>query len=97
MVITWEDALADRYAKGRARGRAEGEARGRAEGEARGRADGEFQATRRAIVLLARHRHEALPGDFEDRLEAIDSLERLYEILEQVSDGTSLEDLGLTP
>jgi len=117
MVITWEDALADRYAKGRAegeargraegeargraegqaRGRAEGQARGRAEGQARGRAEGELQATRRAIVLLARHRHEELPDGFEERLGAIHSLKRLYEILEQISDVASLEELDLAP
>lgn len=83
MVITWEDALADRYAEGRA------------EGEARGRAEGELQATRRAIVLLARHRHFELPDGFGERLEAIDSLQWLYEILEQVPDVTSLEELDL--
>jgi len=91
MVITWEDALADRYAKGRA----EGEARGEARGEAKGRAEGELQAARRAVVLLARHRHDELPDGFEDKLEAIHSLQRLYEILEQVSDGASLEELEL--
>ena len=85
MVITWEDALADRYAKGIA------------DGEARGEARGELQATRRAIVLLARHCHDELPESFEDRLAAIDSLKRLYKILEQVSDVARLEELDLAP
>lgn len=85
MVITWEDALAERYAKGRA------------EGEARGEARGELKATRRAIALLAGHRHDELPDGFEKKLEAVDSLQRLYEILEQVSDIASLEDLDLAP
>ena len=85
MVITWEDALADRYTKGETKGRTEGEA------------SGALKATRRAILLLARHRHSQLPDGFEEKLEAIDSLSRLYEILEQVPDVTSLEELDLTP
>ena len=85
MVITWEDALAEREAKGEARG------------EARGRVEGELKATRRAIVLLARHRQGQLPDGFAEKLEAIDNLSRLYTILEQVPDVSSLEELEVTP
>ncbi len=77
MVITWEDALEEREAKGRTEGRTEG--------------------VRRAIVLLARHRHGQLPGSFEEKLEAIEDRSRLYEILGQVSDVASLEQLDLEP
>ena len=52
--------------------------------------------TRRAIVLLARHRHGQLPDGFAEKLDAIDSLNRLYKILEQVTDVSSLEELDLT-
>jgi len=77
MVITWEDALAER--------------------EARGEARGQLKATRGAIVLLARHRHGELPDGFEEKLASIESLRRLYEILEQVSDVASLKELDLAP
>ena len=89
MVITWEDALEEREAKG--------EARGRVEGRAEGRVEGELKATRRAIVLLARHRQGQLPDGFAEKLEAIDNLSRLYKILEQVPDVSSLEELDVTP
>ncbi len=58
---------------------------------------GALQATRRAIVLLARNRHAELPDGFEERLEAIENLSRLYAILEQVPDVASLEELDLKP
>ena len=51
----------------------------------------------RLRVRVAKHRHGQLPDGFEEKLEAIDDLSRLYEILEQVSDVSSLEELGLTP
>ncbi len=89
MVITWEDALADRYAKGKTAGKTEGKTEGRTEGK--------LEATRDAIALLAQHRHSQLPDGFEEKLAAIASLPRLYQILEQVSDGVSLAELDLTP
>ncbi|MCP4657150.1 MAG: hypothetical protein GY856_17210 [bacterium] len=77
MVITWEDALAERWAAGLA--------------------EGKLDATRQAIVLLAKHHHGSLPADFEEKLEAIDDLSRLYEILEQVTEVRSLDELDLSP
>ena len=85
MVITWEDALKERYTAGLDKGRDEG------------RDEGALQATRRAVVLLAKHRYAQLPDGFEDKLEAISDLSRLYEILEQLADVHSLEELDLTP
>ena len=79
MVITWEDALEERETKGRTEGRTEGK----------------LEASRDAIVLLAKHRHGQLPEAFEEKLEAIDDLDRLHQILEQVSDVSSLEELDL--
>jgi len=79
MVVTWEEALAEREAKGEAKG------------EARGR----LEATRKAIVLLARRRHREVPPDFEDKLGAIDDLDRLYRILERVVDAPSIAELDL--
>ena len=81
MVITWEDALEEREAKG----------------ELKGEAKGELKATRGAIVLLAKHRYGQLPDGFVEKLEAIDNLRRLYEILEQMEDVQTLEELDLTP
>jgi hypothetical protein len=63
----------------------------------KGRDEGALQTARRAIVLLARHRHRQLPAGFEKKLEAIADLSRLYEILEQMEDVRGLEELDLTP
>ncbi len=93
MVITWEDALAERYDRGKTDGRTEGKTEGETEGETKGRT----KEARNAIVLLARHRHGELPDGFEEKLEAIHSLRRLHQVLEQVFDGVSLEELDLTP
>ncbi|HEX9732360.1 MAG TPA: hypothetical protein VGG06_10275 [Thermoanaerobaculia bacterium] len=59
--------------------------------EARGR----LEATRKAIVLLARRRHREVPLDFEETLRAIDDLDRLYRILERVVDAPSIAELDL--
>ncbi len=77
MVITWEDALEERWAEGKA--------------------EGKIEATRQAIILLAKHHHGSLPNGFEEKLEAIGDLSRLYEILEQVTEVRSLEALDLSP
>ncbi len=54
------------------------------------------RATRQAIVLLAKHLHRSLPDGFEEKLEAVDNLSRLYEILEQVTK-VSLDEIDLSP
>lgn len=83
MVITWEEALEEREAKGEARG------------EARGKAEGRLEATRKAIVLLVQRFHGEVPPDFEEKLRAIDDLDRLYRILERVVDAPSIAELDL--
>jgi hypothetical protein len=91
MAVTWEEALAEREAIGAAKGLAEGEAKGLAEGEAKGK----LIATRQAITLLAKHCFRSLPAGFEEQLEAIDDLGRLYEILEQVHEARSVGELSI--
>jgi hypothetical protein len=91
MAVTWEEALAEREAIGEAKGLAEGEAKGLAEGEAKGK----LIATRQAITLLAKHCFRSLPAGFEEKLEAIDDLGRLYEILEQVHEARTIEELSI--
>jgi len=107
MAVTWEEALAEREAIGEVKGLAAGEAKGLAAGEAKGLAAGEAKglaageargkliATRQAIVLLARHCFRSLPAGLEEKLEAIDDLGRLYEILEQVHEARTVEDLSI--
>ncbi len=97
MVITWEDALAERWAAGLAEGEAKGLAEGEAKGLAEGEAKGKREATRQAIGLLAKHHHGSLPAGFEEKIAAIDDLSRLYEILEQVTEVRFLEELDLSP
>jgi Lhr-like helicase len=63
--------------------------------EARGEARGELRATRRAILLMTKENHEALPAGFEEHLNAIDDLERLFKILEQVPRVASLDEIVL--
>jgi hypothetical protein len=91
MAVTWEEALAEREAIGEAKGLAEGEAKGLAEGEAKGK----LIATRQAITLLAKHCFRSLPAGFEEQLEATDDLGRLYEILEQVHEARTIEELSI--
>lgn len=50
---------------------------------------------RRAIVLMARAMHKTLPDDFEAKLEAINDIAHLHEILELVSNGTPLNEIDL--
>jgi flagellar biosynthesis/type III secretory pathway protein FliH len=107
MAVTWEEALAEREAIGEVKGLAAGEAKGLAAGEAKGLAAGEAKglaageargkliATRQAIVLLARHCFRSLPAGLEEKLEAIDDLGRLYEILERVHEARTVEDLSI--
>jgi hypothetical protein len=71
MVVTWEEALEEREAKGKG------------------------EATRKAIVLLARRFHRDIPPDFEETLAAIRDLDQLYRILERVVDAPSIAELDL--
>ena len=87
MIVTWDEALAEREA----RGRAEGEARGRAEGEARGQA----KAAQEADLRAAERRFGLLPTTFEKRIRAIQDPERLYQILDQILDAESIDDVEL--
>ena len=62
---------------------------------AEGRIEGKAEATRTAIIRLARHCLHDVAPDFEEKLRAIEDLDRLYEILERVPDVSSTEELGL--
>jgi hypothetical protein len=66
-----------------------------AEREAIGEAKGKLIATRQAITLLAKHCFRSLPAGFDEQLEAIDDLGRLYEILEQVHEARTIEELSI--
>jgi len=61
--------------------------------EARGEARGEVKAARKAIVRLAKHRHGSVPPEFVEKLETVDDTERLYHILEQVTEVPSLAQI----
>jgi len=62
---------------------------------AEGRVEGKAEATRTAIMRLARRCLPDVAPSFEEKLRAIGDLDRLYEILERVPDVSSTEDLGL--
>ena len=87
MAVTWEETLVEREA----RGRAEGEARGRAEGEARGRT----RAAQDADLRAAERRFGAVPRAFVDRIRATQDPERLYQILDQILEAKSIDDIEL--
>jgi flagellar biosynthesis/type III secretory pathway protein FliH len=89
MVITWEDALAAREAKGAA----EGEAKGAAEGEAKGEATG----VRASIMRVLRRRLDNIPAAIQAKLDTIDRPERLVEILDQAIVANSIDELVLEP
>ncbi len=88
MAVTWEEALAERESLGVAKGIAKGKAEGKAEGK--------LEGARQAIALLAKHVFVSLPSGFAEKLRAINDLSRLYEILEQVSEVRSVEELDLS-
>ena len=73
MVITWEDALADREAKG------------------------EAKATRSHILRILQRRLESVPAYVREKVEAIQNLERLEEILDQALVARSIDELVLEP
>ncbi len=60
-------------------------------------AKGMLQATRDAIVLLAKSLHEVLPKGFEEKLNAIANLDRLHQVLEQIPRVRSLEEIVFEP
>ncbi len=60
-------------------------------------ADSKAEGVRGAIVLLARSFHKILPAGFEEKLNAINSLDRLYQILEQIPRVRSLEEIAFEP
>lgn len=82
MVITWDETIAER----KAAGSAEGEARGRAAGKVEGRVDGQRMATREAIELALKGRGISVPPSERAKLEAIEDLSKLHELLEQAMD-----------
>ncbi len=79
MVVTWEEALAEREAAGENRGRAEGEA----------------IAKQDDILLVAKHQFHDLPSGFENTIRAVSDLGRLNDLFEQVLKTESLEDVDL--
>ena len=85
MIVTWDEALADK------------EARGRAEGEAKGRVIGHIEAAQEAALRAARRRFGPLPRGFEEKIRAIEDLERLYEILDRTLEARSLAGIDLEP
>ncbi len=68
-----------------------------ADSKTEGKAEGMLQATRDAIVLLARSIHKVLPTGFEEKLSSIANLDRLQQILEQVPKVRSLEEIVFEP
>ncbi len=56
-------------------------------------ARGMLQATRDAIILLAKSFHKVLPKGFEEKLNGIANLDLLHQILEQVPKVRSLEEI----
>ncbi len=97
MLLTWDEALAESKAQGMALGKTEGMALGKTEGEAMGRAEGEIKQAREAVLLVVRHRWGSVPNDFAAKLESIIELARLHEIMEQVLDVQSLDEIDLNP
>ena len=81
MIQTLSEALADQKAEGVALGKAEGVALGK------------IMATREAITLLARSLYKDLPDCLQERLDEIDDIQRLYEILESMPRSKSLQEL----
>lgn len=81
MVITWEDALAASKTEGKAEGKTEGKA----------------EAARSHILRILQRRLSSVPPSVEDKLRAIDRVERLEEILDQAIVVRSVDELVLEP
>ena len=100
MVITWNDALADREARGlavgEARGIAVGEARGIAVGEARGKVEGKIEGKiegiRGAVELLLGQRLGTVPASVRQKLASIADLSRLSALLGVAASAASLAE-----
>jgi hypothetical protein len=84
MVITWEETLAA--------SKAEGEARGEARGEAKG-----LVAMRNSVIRVLNRRLGSVPAFVRHKLDGIDSLERLEEILDQALTVSSVDELVFDP
>ena len=63
---------------------------------ARGRSEGKTEGVREAIVLVLNARFGSTPPAILEKLESIDDLDRLHEILDQALHAHSLDELGLT-
>ncbi len=79
MAITWNETLAEREAEGEARGRAEGAAR----------------AAQEADLRVAERRFGTLPAAFQDRIRATQDVDRLYQILDQILEAKSIDEIEL--
>ncbi len=62
---------------------------------AESRAEGEVKATQENILLFARHRFPALPADFEAKLRSIEDLERLDQIVNQILEVDSIDEVKI--
>ena len=65
--------------------------------EARGKVEGKVEEARKAVLLVVEHRWGSPQDDFVAKLEAIDDLDRLHEILEQALKVSSLDEIDLSP
>lgn len=65
--------------------------------EAEGRAIGLVKGARRSILRVLKVRFESVSESVRQKLEAVQSLERLHEILDQAIDVSSVDDLVLEP
>ena len=82
--MTWADEM-------KAIGREEGMVLGRQEGVALGREEG----VRKTVLRLLRRRFGPLPDEVKRRVEAICSIDRLNQIVDQILVARSLEEMGL--
>ena len=80
MVITWDDALADREARGKVEGIAVGEARGKIEG------------IRGSVELLLGQRLGTVPASVRQKLASIADLSRLSALLGVAASAASLAE-----
>lgn len=75
MVVTWDEALAEREAIGEAKGR--------------------LEAAQKAVLVSARRRFGSLAPEFEEQIRAIEDLDRLYAVLEQILEADAIGDVLL--
>ncbi len=90
----------EKMAEGDARGRVElaehrGETRGRKEGREEGREEGVIQGLCRSIVHLWERSFGPMSDATRQRLDAIEDLRKLEQILDQVSGSGSTDDVDL--